>query len=61
MLPTLFSLFYPTKGVHPIYDADLILLDFSKTFDTVPHRHPLAKLQYYKINNAVGIDPIMAH
>ena len=30
--------------------TDLILLDFSKAFDTVPHKRLLAKLQYYKIN-----------
>ena len=35
------------------YQTDLILLDFSKAFDTVPHRHLLAKLQYYKIDNLV--------
>ena len=35
------------------YQTDLILLDFSKAFDTVPHR--LAKLQYYKIDNLVWI------
>ena len=33
--------------------TDLILLDFSKAFDTVPHGRLLAKLQYYKINNLV--------
>ena len=33
--------------------TDLILLNFSKAFDTVPHRRLLAKLQYYKINNVV--------
>ena len=33
--------------------TDLILLHFSKAFDTVPHRYLLAKLQYYKINNLV--------
>ena len=35
------------------YQTDLILLDFSKAFDTVPHRRLLAKLQYYKIDNLV--------
>ena len=35
------------------YQTDIILLDFSKAFDTVPHRRLLAKLQYYKIDNLV--------
>ena len=35
------------------YQTDLILLDFSKAFDTLPHRQLLAKLQYYKIDNLV--------
>ena len=35
------------------YQTDLILLDFIKAFDTVPHRCLLAKLQYYKIDNLV--------
>ena len=35
------------------YQTDVILLDFSKAFDTVPHRCLLAKLQYYKIDNLV--------
>ena len=33
--------------------TDLILLDFSKAFDTVPHRCLLAKLQHYKIDHLV--------
>ena len=33
--------------------TDLILLDFSKAFDTVPHKRLLAKLQHYKINHHV--------
>ena len=35
------------------YQTDLILLGFSKVFDTVPHRGLLAKLQCYKIDNLV--------
>ena len=35
------------------YQTDLIILDFSKAFDAVPHRRLLAKLQYYKIDNLV--------
>ena len=35
------------------YQTDLILLDCSKAFDTVPHRRLLAELQYYKIDNLV--------
>ena len=35
------------------YQTDLILLDFNKAFDTVPHRHLLVKLRYYKIDNLV--------
>ena len=33
--------------------TDLILLDFSKAFDTVPHKRLLAKLQHYKIDHHV--------
>ena len=32
------------------YHADLITLDFSKAFDTVPHTQLLNKLQHYSIN-----------
>ena len=35
------------------FQTDLILLDFSKAFDTVPHQHLLHKLQHYKINDLV--------
>ena len=42
---------YISSAIDNHYQADLILLDFSKAFDTVPHRHLLAELQYYKIDN----------
>ena len=32
---------------------DMILLDFSKAFDTVPHRRLLKKLKFYHIENQV--------
>ena len=32
---------------------DMILLDFSKVFDTVPHRRLLKKLKFYHIENQV--------
>ena len=31
--------------------VDIILLDFAKAFDTVPHQRLLTKLQYYGIRN----------
>ena len=33
--------------------VDMILLDFSKAFDTVPHCHLLKKLKFYHIENQV--------
>ena len=33
--------------------VDLILLDFSKAFDTVPHHRLLTKLKFYQIDNQV--------
>ena len=32
------------------HQVDLLMLDFSKAFDTVPHQHLLKKLKYYGIN-----------
>ena len=34
-----------------LHQVDLILLDFCKAFDTVPHYHLLLKLQLYGITN----------
>ena len=34
-----------------LYQVDLILLDFCKAFDTVPHHRLLLKLQLYGIKN----------
>ena len=33
--------------------VDMILLDFSKAFDTVPHYRLLKKLEYYHIDGQV--------
>ena len=33
--------------------SDLIILDFSKAFDKVSHKHLILKLKYYGINSAV--------
>ena len=35
------------------FQTDLILLDFSKAFDTDPHQHLLNKLEHYKIDNLI--------
>ena len=32
---------------------DMIFLDFSKAFNTVPHQRLLTKLRYYGINNKI--------
>ena len=32
------------------FQVDIFLLDFSKAFDTVPHKCLLSKLSYYSIN-----------
>jgi len=37
------------KGINLRHQADVILLDFSKAFDSVPHERLLAKLDFYGI------------
>ena len=34
--------------------VDMIHLDFSKVFDTVPHHRLLLKLKYYRIDNQLS-------
>ena len=38
------------KAMDSYYQVDLILLDFTKAFDTVPHKRLLVKLHYYGIH-----------
>ena len=37
-----------------IVQVDMILLDFSKAFDTMPHCHLLKKLKFYHIENQLS-------
>ena len=37
------------KAMDSHHQVDLILLDFTKAFDTVPHKRLLTKLHYYGI------------
>ena len=41
------------KAMDSHHQVDLILLDFTKAFDTVPHKCLLAKLHYYSINGSL--------
>ena len=38
-----------------LYQVDLILLDFCKAFDAVPHHHLLVKLQLHRIKNKTHV------
>jgi hypothetical protein len=35
--------------------VDVILLDFAKAFDKVPHRRLLHKLKFYRVDGSTGI------
>ena len=40
--------------------ADLIIMDFAKAFDKVPHRRLLHKLEYYGIRGSTHMDQFLA-
>ena len=40
-----------TKGLEAGNQVDMVLLDFSKAFDKVPHQRLLHKLDYYGVRN----------
>ena len=41
------------KAMDSHHQIDLILLDFAKAFDTVPHKRLLTKLHYYSIYSSL--------
>ena len=42
-----------TKMINQRKSVDIIILDFTKAFDTVPHQRLLTKLKYYGINDTL--------
>lgn len=51
------------KGIDAREQHDVILLDFSKAFDKVPHKRLLHKLEYYGVRNTVNkwISDFLSH
>ena len=47
------TLDYVTYSLYRGIPVDMVLLDFAKAFDTVPHRRLLAKLEAYGLNGLV--------
>ena len=47
------SLDYISSNIDVAIPVDVILLDFAKAFDTVPHKRPLAKLRAYGFDGLI--------
>jgi hypothetical protein len=45
---------YVAKNLDLGYQTDMMLLDFTKAFDTVSHQRLLAKIDYYGIQGETG-------
>ena len=43
------------RSMNTRQQADLLFIDFSKAFDTVPHRRLLNKLKFYGVRGVEGL------